>query len=164
MTAGQCTCEMMAYDKMNNYRGLIYIAEYDIEDLEILVDRLEEQGVTQAIEAKWIRTRQLTTHAFPLTFNKDSLPEYIKIPGEAFRTKIYEYIEKHMQCRKCQENGHTAKRWRRNTACVQIVRVWNMILRAARVRWQCAANAEVTTVRTTEYTKKTNINVKPCKR
>ena len=35
----------MAYDKVNHCKGLIYISVYNIENLDMLVEELEEQGV-----------------------------------------------------------------------------------------------------------------------
>ena len=46
-------------------------------------------------------------HAVVVTFNKSELPAYLEIPGEHLLTKVYEYKEKPMMCRKCLEFGHT---------------------------------------------------------
>ena len=45
-----------------------------------------------------------------ITFMYDKLPNFIRIPGEAERTKVYEYKDQPMLCKKCWKYGHTEKR------------------------------------------------------
>ena len=45
-----------------------------------------------------------------ITFVNDKLPEFIRIPGEAERTKVYDYKDRPMLCKKCWKYGHTEKR------------------------------------------------------
>ena len=45
-----------------------------------------------------------------ITFKSDKLPEYIRIPGEADRTRVYEYRDRPMLCKKCNRYEHTEKR------------------------------------------------------
>ena len=62
--------------------------------------------------ATWIKPNRAGSRAFLVTFNRELAPEYIKIPGEAQRTKLYEYKQRPMQCKKCQQYGHTINRCR----------------------------------------------------
>ena len=38
---------------------------------------------------------------FLISFKSGKLPEFVRIPGEAERTRVYEYKDKPMMCRKC---------------------------------------------------------------
>ena len=53
-----------------------------------------------------------------ITFKSDKLPEYIRIPGEADMTRVYEYKGRPMLCKKCNGYGHTEKRcWMSVATC-----------------------------------------------
>lgn len=108
-TVGGMDCEVSGHRTMNNSKGLIYIYEFDIEDTSVLCDGLSDVGVTSVEEAKWIKPSREGTKAFLLTFNREHAPEGIKIPGESRQTRVYEYKEKPMQCKKCQQYNHTMK-------------------------------------------------------
>ena len=65
--------------------------------------------VSEVVRAKWIRPRSENHSAWLITFNSDTLPEAINIPGEQTITKIYPYKDKPMMCRKCQQYSHLSK-------------------------------------------------------
>ena len=46
--------------------------------------------VKELVQAKWIKPRRETTQVFMIRFMNNKLPEFIRIPGEAVRTKVYE--------------------------------------------------------------------------
>ena len=66
--------------------------------------------VKELVEAKWVKARRETTQVFMITFKSDKLPEYIRIHGEADRTRVYEYKDRPILCKKCNRYGHTEKR------------------------------------------------------
>ena len=66
---------------MNNTKGVIYIYEFDLEDVNILKEGVTIFGVTNVEEATWIKPRREGTKAYILSFSCDQLPETIKIPG-----------------------------------------------------------------------------------
>ena len=69
-------------------------------------------GVVGVEKSTWIKPNRAGTRTFLLTFNRELAPEYVKIPGEAQRTKVYEYKQRPMQCKKCQQYRHTINRCR----------------------------------------------------
>ena len=102
-------CEVEQHQSMNITKGIIYIYEFDIEDVNILKEGLTIFGVTNVEEATWLKLRREGTKAYILSFNCDQLPETIKIPGEGRSSRVFEYRQRPMQCRRCQQYGHTLK-------------------------------------------------------
>jgi len=101
-------CRIAAHKTMNYSKGLIYVREFDIDEEDLRVG-LADQYVTDVKVASWIKTKNESVKPFLITFASESTPEFIKIPGESFRTVVHEYIQRPMQCRKCQQYGHTMK-------------------------------------------------------
>ena len=60
--------------------------------------------------AKWITPRNPLSKALLVTFRQLIPPEYVDISGEQARSKVYEYHDKPMMCKKYLEYNHTAKR------------------------------------------------------
>ena len=111
-------CEVSRHGSMNETRGILFVHEFNIEDGDILRDGLASYGVSKVEPASWIKPKRENTKAFLLSFNSDSISEYVRIPGEAQSSKIYEYKKRPMQCRKCQQYGHTIKRYQADrTVC-----------------------------------------------
>ena len=54
-----------------------------------------------------------------LSFRQLIPPEYIDGLGERARSKVYEYHDKPMMCKKCLEYNHTAKRCAYNVICAK---------------------------------------------
>ena len=93
----------------NSAQGLIYIYEYDLKDFDTFRPAIiEKYNLNEAIQASWIKPRNPRAIPLLLTF-KQCLPEYIDLPGEQSRTKVYEYLPKPMLCKQCLEYGHTKK-------------------------------------------------------
>ena len=69
--------------------------------------RLKEQyGLHEVVEATWVKTKQNgSAHSLLLTFYGE-LPQYINVPGEMTRTKVYEHKQRPFMCRNCLEYGH----------------------------------------------------------
>jgi len=102
-------CAVEAHKTLNTSKGLIFISEFDIS-AEELQDGLTDQNVIEVKSAFWIKVQRPGVQVFLLTFSGDTPPESLKIPGESMRLRVSEYHERPMQCRNCQEYGHTAKR------------------------------------------------------
>jgi len=102
-------CNVTPHKTFNTSRGLLYISEFDISAQE-LAEGLRDQAVIDVTEAHWIKVRRPEVKVFLATFNQDTPPDTVKIPGESLRTRISEYHERPMQCKICQEYGHTSKR------------------------------------------------------
>ena len=97
--------------KVNSFahlnKGLIYVYGYNMRNFEVFRERLIEQhGLQDVKEAPWIKTRS-NNRATPLllTFHNE-LPQYIDIPGEMMKTRVMEYKQRPLMCRKCLEYGH----------------------------------------------------------
>ena len=93
-------CEVEQHRSMNITKGIIYIYEFDLEDINILKEGLTIFGVTNVEEAAWIKPRHEVTKAYIVSFNCDQLPETIKIPGEGRPSRAFEYRQRPMQCRR----------------------------------------------------------------
>jgi len=102
-------CVVEAHRTLNTSKGLVFISEFDISAQE-LQDGLADQNVIEVSNAFWIKVQRPGVQVFLLTFSGDTPPEFLKIPGESMRTRVSEYHERPMQCKNCQEYGHTAKR------------------------------------------------------
>ena len=112
-------CTVQAHKFFNGGKGMIYLYNTDITDLDSFLGGLkEEYGVTRVEKASWIKSRDGRATAFLLTFGDDRVPEYVKITGEYALSKVYEYKERPLQCAKCQQYGHALKRCSaRNHTC-----------------------------------------------
>ena len=109
-TAG-VKCQVSEDTSLSNPRGLVFIQNDHITDLESFTAGVNEQcSVREIVKAGWIRPRNQNTEVYMITFKCDKLPEYIRIPDESGRTKIYEYNDKPMLCKRCFKYGHTEKR------------------------------------------------------
>ena len=95
----------------NSCKGLVFIQNYHISDISSFTSGIDEQcRVKEVEEATWVKPRRETTQVLLISFKSDKLTEFIRIPGEAERTRVYEYKDKPMMCRKCCKYGHTDKR------------------------------------------------------
>ena len=91
---------------VNNFahlnRGLIYIYGYNMNNFESFKASLMEQHDVQDVtEATWIKTRS-NNRLVPLllTFHKE-VPQFIDIPGEMMKTRVVEYKQRPLMCKKC---------------------------------------------------------------
>ena len=108
-------CFVKEHKFFNETRGIIYLYNNDITNLESFSEGLRAKYVVSDVkEVTWIKARVDTAKVYLLTFQGDSLPQYIKITGEYTLTKVYEYKNKPLQCAKCQKCGHTLSRCNAN--------------------------------------------------
>ena len=109
-------CSTKKHSFFNGSKGLIYLQNVTISDFHSFQQGLwDRYDVTEAIPATWIKPRKVTTQAIILNFDKETLPSHINIIGEYTPTKVYEFNEKPMHCRKCNKYGHSEKRCESST-------------------------------------------------
>ena len=89
-------CEISEESFFNVTKGLVFVQNYNITDLASFTEGINNQCRVKELEAKWVDARRQTTRVFMIAFKSDKLPEYIRIPGEADRTRIYEYKDRPM--------------------------------------------------------------------
>lgn len=103
-------CTITKHSSMNSTTGLIYTYDILAENSSSFMAGLKsEYNLEEIKHATWIKPRNKRAIAFLVTFQKIELPEFIVIPGEQSKTKVYPYIPKPMRCRKCQDYLHTMK-------------------------------------------------------
>ena len=94
----------------NKHKGLIYIYQHDLNGFEEFRSGLiEEHNLHDVVLASWIKPRTTFTKAVLITFKDGNIPEYIEIPGDQYKTKVYECISRPQICSKCLEFYHGAK-------------------------------------------------------
>ena len=105
-------CKAAPYERFNYITGLIYVSEFDIEDLEEFKEGLQDYNVDIIKRAAFIRPKNSEAHAFLITFRQECAPHgiYIYIPCERQDTKAYPFNDKPIICYKCQGYGHSSKR------------------------------------------------------
>ena len=111
-TLGGEQCQIRPHPFHNTTKGMIRLRQYDIEDMEEFRERLLDQYDIQSIEkATFIRCRPGES-AYIITFNEEMVPYSVYVPGEVADTVVQPFGTRPMQCKQCQEYGHTAKHCR----------------------------------------------------
>ena len=111
-------CEISNHKYINQTKGIIYIKEYDIEDVVQFKAYLQENyEIAEVAKAPFIKTRSPETNAFMITFNTTILPETIYIPGEKTDSVVYPFKNRPLMCRTCQQYGHSIKYCKSVTRC-----------------------------------------------
>ena len=106
------SCKVEPHSHRNSSKGLVFIKEFDVDDVTLLKDYLREFDVIAVEPAPFIKTKSKTTKAFILTFNSPKTPYSIYIPGERSDTQVQPFKNRPMMCQKCLTYGHTQKRCR----------------------------------------------------
>ena len=105
----QNPCTITPHNKFNQSKGLIFVKEFDIEDVEEFKTELQRSyNIIEIEAANFIKTRN-SSQAFIITFGSEAPPYEIYIPGERSDTLVAPYHQRPMMCRNCQEYAHTAK-------------------------------------------------------
>ena len=108
-------CKITPHYKFNQSRGLIFLKQCEIENMEEFRNHLKDQHDVQSVErATFIKSRTGAT-AYIITFNMEATPYTIYIPGEITDTVVNQFISRPMMCKKCLEYGHTMKRCQKQT-------------------------------------------------
>ena len=104
-------CEIIPHPQFNAVKGLMYIEETEINDIQEFQDYLKQSypTLTNITPAPFIRTRSETTQAFTIEFAQNSLPFSIYIPGERTDTRIYPFRNKPLLCKNCFRYNHLSK-------------------------------------------------------
>ena len=94
----QCSVEKHSY--FNRSKGIIYIHEFDIDDLEDFKAGVKENyNVAQVEPITFIKLRYALTKVFLITFKSETPPDVIYIPGERSDTRVYSFHEKSKLCK-----------------------------------------------------------------
>ena len=73
----------------NKAKGVIYIQEYDVTNIGEFENGLKSKyNIAEVTRAEFIKTRNEFTTPLLITFNSDSLPETIYLPGEKYYTTV----------------------------------------------------------------------------
>jgi hypothetical protein len=117
-TIGNIPCKTEKHQYLNNSKGIIYIQEYDVDDIDEFRNGLmENYNITRAEPAPFIKPKSAQTKAFILTFDQETPPKYLYIPGERYDTVVYPYHERPKLCQNCQHYGHTKNRCAKPIRC-----------------------------------------------
>ena len=104
-------CEITKHPKYNSMKGLIYVYEYDKDNIEDFRAGLQSNYNISAVQAApFIKTKSEQARAFILTFKQDHLPYSIYMPGERSDTKVYKFNSKPLMCNHCMKYDHP-KKW-----------------------------------------------------
>ena len=117
------TVEIVENRFINTSKGIVYMYDYNLSNFELFKIGLQEDKTIKDVEiAKWITPHNPFSKALLKAFLQSNPPEYLDILCERAKSKIYEYHDKPMMCRKCLEYNHTMKRCTKNdTACAKCV-------------------------------------------
>ena len=112
----QTKCEVKLHPRFNQCQGLIYLRECDFDDTQDLEHYLAKNyNVGDLTRADFIKSRRAGVNAFILTFNQETLPYSVYIPGEISDTVVYKFGSKPMMCSYCLAYGHTRKKCKKET-------------------------------------------------
>ena len=129
----ECTVEK--YGRFNYVKGLIFLSEFEIEDLQEFKEGLQESySVIEVEKASFIKSNSGST-AYVITFNQEYLPFSIYIPGERQDTRVQPFDSRPMICNTCQLYGHTAKRCSKEKVC-------KLCSESGHGKEECARNVE----------------------
>ena len=110
---GNQSCRVEKHPFYNTSKAIIYVQEYELDDTTIkqFEEGLKENYNIVKIElAKFIRPKNNTTTPILITFDQETPPDYLYIPGERSDVKVYPYQIRPMMCHICLEYGHTKNR------------------------------------------------------
>ena len=99
-------------------KGIVYINDYDLSSFDDYKNELMKiLPVSDITRAPWIKSKNNRATPLLLIFNKQDIPSYISIPGEAALTKVYQYKNKPLLCNRCQRYGHSFRRCESPVIC-----------------------------------------------
>jgi len=111
-------CEVKKHLFYNYSKGIVYIEEYDVSEEslgEFEAGFKEEDLQIEKVElAKFIKPKNKNTTPLLITFDNETPPNHVYIPGERADNKVYPYQVRPMRCNRCLEYGHTVKRCKNN--------------------------------------------------
>ena len=108
-TLNKTSVEITVNESIQIRKGLIYIYSYDLNDFEnYKTSMMNDIGVAGVEEATWIKPRSQFAKALLLSF-RENMPNFISLPGEQAKTKVFPYQERPQICKKCQQFHHGEK-------------------------------------------------------
>ena len=110
-------CTVENFTKFNYCKGLVYIQEFwKDEPNEFKRELMEEfPNIADIEEASFIKSKGNATPLL-LYFKTPAPPPHLDIPGEPYITKVYNFKNKPMMCKKCLKYGHTKKNCKETAA------------------------------------------------
>ena len=109
--------EIFARDRIGQGQGLIYIHNSSILVIYDYDRELKkEYNLSDVQKATLIKNKNTTSTPCPLTFKEKEPPRFIESSGGQAQTKIYEYFERTMSCKRFLEYEHTVNRSRETIA------------------------------------------------
>ena len=113
-------CEVALHARYNCFKGLIYLNEYDIDNVEEYKEGLQSNYIISDAEpAPFIKTKSEQAHAFIVPFNQECLSYSIYTPGERSDTRLYKVNSKLLMCNRCLKYGHAKKMVQERRGCMQ---------------------------------------------
>ena len=101
--------KVFPHKSLNSSRGVIKTKQLKDTAAKDVVERLKEQGVTDAYNITYQKgDKKISTDKWTLTFNTPTAPPTLKVPG--LIVKVEPYIPKPMTCKSCLRIGHTYKK------------------------------------------------------
>ena len=110
-------CKITPHKYLNQIKGVLYIYEYEFNDQFGEHLKMEYPFVEEVIEATFMKPKNKQATALLLTFNLDTLPYSLYIPGERSDSIVYPYHDRPMICHKCYRYGHTKTRCTKEKVC-----------------------------------------------
>ena len=112
----ECTVEKHNY--FNRSKGIIYIHEFDIDDLDdFKAGIMENYNVSQVKPIAFIMPKYAQTRVFLITFDSETCPDAIYIPWERSDTRVYSFYEKPKLFKNCYQYGHIKSRCNHEKRC-----------------------------------------------
>ena len=103
-------CQVMMHPKYIYSKGLIYVYECDLEDMQAFKEGLQlHYDIVDVQQATFNKTKFPQTQAFIVTFKGDNLPYSIYRPGERQDTRVFKFRNKSLMCNNCHKYGHVNK-------------------------------------------------------
>ena len=86
---------------INTSKGIVYVYDYNLSNFKLFKSGLQEDKTIKDVEiAKWITPRNPFSKDL-ITFSQSNSPEYLDILSERAKSKVYEYHDNPIMCRKC---------------------------------------------------------------
>ena len=99
-------------------KGFVYIYGYNMVEFKSFKEGLTKQyGLSSVINATWNESKRANCAKPLLLTLTNELSLYLDIPGEMMRTKVLEYKQRPLICRKCMEYGHGKNQCDREQTC-----------------------------------------------
>ena len=104
---------------LNIRKGLTYIYNYKRADfIEFCRGLMDQYGLLGVVEPGWIRSRNTKGKPLLLTF-RDNVSQYLVMPGENMKAKVYKYKDTPLLSDICLRLGHSKKNCQETQLCAK---------------------------------------------